>query len=72
MRLFTIDDDFDMMLVFYFSIKQFKSESVEFWVKIYEHDECVSLKYQKGNFNVMTQGFEWEKDKNNFYCEFNS
>ena len=72
MQLYTINDDFDMMLIFYFTTKQFREQSVEFWVKIYGHDECVSLTSERGNFNIKTDGFDRENDEKYFYCEFKS
>lgn len=72
MQIYTINDDFDMMLIFYFTTKQFREQSVEFWVKIYEHDECVNLTSERGNFNIKTDGFDRENDVKYFYCEFKS
>lgn len=72
MKLFTIDDDFDMMLIFYVTIKHFWESGVTFWIRIYEHDECVSLTNQRGNFKVDFGSSNDGYEKKYFYCEFSA
>lgn len=69
MKLFAIDDDFDLMLIVYFTTKQFRDDRGEFWIKIYDYDECVALISDDGNFKLSIESFENDARKH-FFCEF--
>ncbi|KAG5667346.1 hypothetical protein PVAND_015329 [Polypedilum vanderplanki] len=69
MKLFTIHDDFDAMLILYFTNKQFHNDSGEFWIHIYDYSHCIALVSNDGSLSL--QFYDFENDvRKYFFCEF--
>jgi hypothetical protein len=70
MRLFTINDDFDMMLIFYFASKQFRDDYGVFWIHIYDYGPCVALVSDDGKFSVQIDASASGEVRRYFFCEY--
>lgn len=68
MQLFTINDDFDLMLIFYFVTRKIRDSRAEFWLRMYymQGDECSVLVNNHGSFSVA----ESDENLKYFLCEF--
>lgn len=70
MQLFTINDDFDLMLIFYFTTRKIRDARAEFWLRIYDmkSDECSVLVNNHGSFSVVAES--GDENLKYFLCEF--
>lgn len=70
MQLYTINDDFDLIHIFYYTMRKISSIKNEFWIKIYESedDECSVLVKNEESFNFMENVKDLSVEKM-FFCE---
>lgn len=71
MQLYAINDDFDLIHIFYFTMRKISSIQSEFWIKIYESDddECSALVKSEESFSLVGKVKDLS-EKKMFFCEY--